>query len=180
MAVSESAKLKEFITLRAEYIDLLDGGVLTKDQFNVLNSKLFTKLNLRPFSKLDSFDKALFNYNYYNTKAKLALHNANRYREQKKVKKFRREDSLKLNFYEEKDKATLAMINLEDPSNIEAYYINLHSRSLSNTIFEVYFKGKDKVILHSKSEYIKDRLIELGVFSPKVTRSIIDGYVNQG
>lgn len=180
MAVSESAKLKKFIDLRAEYIDMLDKGALTKDQFNLLNNKLFTNLNLRPFSNLDSFDKALFNYNYYNTKAKLALANANRYKEQKKIKKFRREDSLKLNYYEEKDKATLAMINLEDSSYIEAYFINLHSRNLSSSIFEIFFKARDKVVLHSKSEYIKKRLIELGVFSPIVNKSIIDSYVNQG
>ena len=180
MDVSERAKLKKFIDLRAEYIDMLDNGALTKDQFNLANNKLFTNLNLRPFSNLDTFDKALFNYNYYNTKAKLALSNANRYKEQKKLKKYRREDSLKLNYYEEKDKATLAMIDLEDPSYVEAYYISLHSRKLSSSIFEIHFKGKDKVILHSKSEYIKNRLIELGVFSSEVNESIIDSYVNQG
>lgn len=180
MIISENDKLKSFIRLRSEYIDLLDQGKLNKIEFNEKNNKLFVELDLRPFSNLDTFEKALFNYNYYNTKAKLALFNCNRYREQKRERKYKRELNFKLNCYDEKDKASIAMIKLEDPSNIEAYYINLHSKNLATSIFEINFLNKDKVILHSKSEEIKKLLLDLGVFKDEVMDSLIDSYVNNG
>lgn len=180
MIQSESNKLKNFIRLRSQYIDLLDQGHLNKLEFNEKNNKLFYELNLRPFSKLDTFEKALFNYNYYNTKAKIALFNANRYREQKRDRKYKKELNFKLNCYDEKDKATLAMIRLEDPKNIEAYYINLNSKNLASTIFEINFIARDKVILHSKNAQIKEILEDLGVFKSQVKDSLIDSYVNNG
>lgn len=180
MIQSENDKLKSFIKLRNDYINELDQGETSKQEFNERNDKLYIELNLKPFSILDTFEKALFNYNYYNTKAKIALFNANKYREQKKDRKYKRELNLKNNYYDEKDKASVAMIKLEDPEKIEAYYINLHSRNLASSIFEVYFKAREKVILHSKSEEIKELLISLGVFKDEVRDSIIDSYVNKG
>ncbi|MDO5026267.1 MAG: hypothetical protein Q4E50_00385 [Tissierellia bacterium] len=180
MIQSESEKLKDFIRLRSEYIDLLDQGHLSKIEFNEKNNKLFSQLNLRPFSRLDTFEKALFNYNYYNTKAKIALFNCNRFREQKRERRYKKELNYKLNCYDEKDKATLAMIKLEDPKNIEAYYINLHSKNLATSIFEICFLAKDKVILHSKSEQIRLLLEDLGVFKNELMDSLIDSYVNNG
>lgn len=166
--------------MREEYINQLDKGTINKLQFNEKNNRLFAQLDLRPFSKLDTFEKALFNYNYYNTKAKIALHNANRYREENKLKKLRREENYKLNCYDEKDKASLAMIINEDPTQIEAYYINLHSRNLASSIFEINFKDRSKVILHSKNEDIKAKLMAMGVFKDEVCESLIDSYVNNG
>lgn len=180
MVISENDKLKSFIKLRSKYIDLLDKGKLSKIEFNEKNNKLFVELDLKPFSKIDTFEKALFNYNYYNTKAKIALFNCNRYKEQKKERKYRRELNLKLNCYDEKDKASMALIKLEAPADIEAYYINLHSKNLATSIFEINFLNRDKVILHSKSETIKNLLIELGVFKKEPMDSLIDSYVNNG
>lgn len=180
MVVSENEKLKKFVELRSAYIELLEKGQLSKQQLNDKNSKLFINLDLRPFSNLDTFEKALFNYNYYNTKAKQALNQANKYRELNKLKKSKKEDNFKLNCYNEKDKATLAMVELENPNKIEAYYIKLHSRNLSKTIFEINFKARKHVILHSKSDQIKSLLIEKGVFFDDIRDSLIDSYVNNG
>lgn len=180
MIENEKEKLQNFIRLRSEYIDLLDQKKISKIEFNERNNKLFTELNLRPFSKLDTFEKALFNYNFYNTKAKLALFNANRHREQNRDKKYKKEMNLKLNCYDEKDKATLAMIKLEDPTKIEAYHINLHSKNLGSSIFEVNFIDRDKVILHSKNEDIKQLLLDIGAFDQEIRSSLIDSYVNNG
>ena len=84
MIKSESQRLEEFVIARANLIDLLDKNKLSKLTFNEKNNELFDNLQLKPFSKLDTFNKALFNYNYYNTKAKIALAMCNKYKEQKK------------------------------------------------------------------------------------------------
>lgn len=165
---------------RNDYIELLDQGKITKQQFNDKNLDLFDRLNLRPFSVLDSFEKALFNYNYYNAKAKQALGKSNRLREIGRLKQARKEEHIKLNCYEQKDIATLAMISLQNQEQIEAYPIRLHSRQLKDSIYEINFKDKEKVILHSKSEKIKDLLCEMGVFHPVACDSLIHNYVNHG
>ena len=180
MILSENEKLKRFVELRTKYIDLLDRGKLTKQEFNEQNQKLFTKLDLKPFSKIDSFEKALFNYNYYNTKAKISLTQSNRFKELKKLKKYKREENFKINYYNEKDKATQYLIENESAESLEAYYINLHSRNLSKTIYEVYFKDRNQVILHSRSETIKKILQDKGSFFDEQRASLIDKYVING
>lgn len=180
MIKSESQRLEEFVIARANLIDLLDKNKLSKLTFNEKNNELFDNLQLKPFSKLDTFNKALFNYNYYNTKAKIALAMCNKYKEQKKINKSKREENLKLNCYSEKDKATYAMVDLEDKEFLEAYYINLNSKNLAKSIFEINFKNREKVILHSKNNDIKDLLIKKGVFIEEIRDSLIDTYVNKG
>lgn len=178
--LSDKEKLKKFISLRNQYIDMLEAGHISKQEFNYKNDAIFQRLNLRPFGVLDSFDKALFNYNYYNAKAKLALEDYNRYKYINNIKKAKMSENNKLNYYYEKDKATIAMILLEDASNIEAYYIKLHSKNLASTIFEILFKNHDRVILHSKSDKIKELLENKKVFKDGVYDSLIDKYVNNG
>ena len=78
MYSSENEKLKRFIILRNKYIDLLEMGKISKSEFNSMNNEIFSKINLRPFSVLDSFSKALYNYNYYNSRAKHYLEECNR------------------------------------------------------------------------------------------------------
>lgn len=159
---------------------MLDQGMLTKLKFNEQNQKLFKELDLKPFSKIDSFEKALFNYNYYNTKAKISLSQSNKFKELKKLKKYKREENFKINYYNEKDKATKYLVENENDTDIEAYYIDLHSKNLSKTIYEIYFKNRHQVILHSKSEAIKDILIKKDVFFDEIRPSQIDKYVNNG
>lgn len=179
MIISEKAKILKFIELRDFYITQLEKGKITKKEFNHKNYDIFKKLNLRPFSVLDSFDKAVYNYAYYNSKAKLALEEQELQKKANNLKKSKIFENNKLNYYSQKDKATLYMVNSEDGSQMEAYYIKIHSKNLSD-IFEINFKNKNKIILHSKSDEIRDILIKKGCFDSEIRKSIIDSYVNNG
>ncbi len=179
MYLSEKDKLNEFIKLRNKYIDLLNESKINKSEFNHKNNEIFSKINLRPFTVLDSFNKALYNYNYYNTKAKLALEEFKMYRMAKNLKKAKLSENAKLNNYYLKDQAILAMVELEDSSKIEAYYVSMHSKNLKDQIFEIYFKDREKVILHTKNENVKNLLISKKCFSYEIRQSLIDSYINR-
>lgn len=174
---SEEKKLEEFIDLRTKYIEMLDNKLITKSEFNHKNNEIFYKINLRPFTVLDSFNKALYNYNYYNSKAKLFLEEEKRLNNQNK-KRAKIAQNNKNNCYYHKDLSIIAMLNIEDSDNIEAYYINMHSKSLNQQIFEIYFKDKEKIILHTKNEKIKNILIEKNIFLFEVRVSLIETYIN--
>ncbi|WP_103980995.1 DUF6648 family protein [Helcococcus massiliensis] len=178
MCKSEKGKLDRFIELRNLYIDLLENKSINKQEFNHKNNEIFQLINLRPFVVLDSFEKALYNYNYYNSKAKLDMENYNRHRNSKNNRKARIALNNCSNNYCLKDDSVMAMILLEDPQYIDAYYINMHSKNLSDQIFEIYFTNKDRVILHTKNTKIKNTLEDMGCFDEKCRDSLIASYVN--
>ncbi len=180
MVKSERQKLEEFLIYRDDYIDLLEEGAISKEEFNEKNHELIERLNLRPFSNIANFQQGMYNYHYYNTMAKTSLYLSNKYKDENNLKKYKYENNNKLNYYNEKDKATRAMVELAEPGEMEAYYIKLHSKNLKTSIFEIYFKNKKRSILHSKSGEIKQLLIDKNCFVDDVRTSRIDSYVNNG
>lgn len=178
MYTSESEKLIQFIELRNKYIDLLNSKLISKSEFNHMNNEIFSKINLRPFSVLDSFEKALYNYNYYNSKAKICLEEYNRHKNSGNAKKAKLANNNKVNNYDLKDKAIIAMIKFEDSCNIKAYNIFINSKSLDSKIFEICFIKKERIILHTLNENIKNILIKLNCFDDTKRESLISSYIN--
>lgn len=178
MYSSENEKLIRFIELRNKYIDLLDSKLISKSEFNHMNNEIFSKINLRPFSVLDSFEKALYNYNYYNSKAKICLEEYNRHKNSGNERKATLANNNKVNNYNLKDKAIIAMIKYEDSCNIKAYNIFVNSISLDEKIFEIYFINKERIILHTLNEDIKNILIKLNCFDDTKRESLISSYIN--
>lgn len=175
---SENEKLNRFIELRNQYIDMLESKSIDKSKFNHLNNEIFQKINLRPFVVLDSFEKALYNYNYYNSKAKIALEDYLRCKTLNREKKAKEANNNKNNFYYHKDLAILAMLKLENFKDVEAYYIDMHSKSLASQIFEINFPRKDRIILHTKNIGIRDQLKDKGCFNEECKTSLIENYIN--
>lgn len=178
MYIGDKEKLEKFIELRNKYISLLEENKISKYEFNLKNHEIFKVINLRPFKVLDSFDKALYNYNYYNSKAKMELENFKNYKSLKNEKKAKIANNNKLNNYYHKDEAIKIMIELEKPEFINAYYIDIYSKALNSKIFEIVFFNKDKIILHTQNEEIKEKLIELNCFDFKKRKSLISSYIN--
>ncbi|WP_297376151.1 DUF6648 family protein [uncultured Helcococcus sp.] len=178
MCKSEKDKLDRFIELRNLYIDLLENKSINKQEFNHKNNEIFQLINLRPFVVLDSFEKALYNYNYYNSKAKLDMENYNRHRNSKNNRKARIALNNCSNNYCLKDDSVMAMISLESPQYIDAYYINMQSKKLADQIFEINFTNKYRIILHTKNIKIKNTLEAMGCFDEKYRDSLIASYVN--
>ena len=61
-----------FFEKRHSLIIQFNNGDLTKKEFLQENFNFITSLNIKPFIKIDSFEKGMFNYQYYNSLAKLS------------------------------------------------------------------------------------------------------------
>ncbi|MDO5047416.1 MAG: hypothetical protein Q4D88_02565 [Anaerococcus sp.] len=176
----EECKLEEFEKWRKESIDLLDESKIDKDEFLRLNYDFFKKLNLKPFSQINTFSQAIFNYQYYNVMAKKCNFEAKAYLNSKKKRKYYNKlINDRENYYYLKDIATQRLLAILDYKNLESYYIDLKSKRLRGLIYEINILDEDRLILHSKNKKILEKLKENKVFSTKARLSLIDSYVNK-
>ena len=176
---SEKEILNLFIKNRNELIDKLDSGDINKNEFLEKNYELIEKLSMRPFLKIDTVDKSIYNYQYYNILAKYHNIKANEFKNRDK-KKYKLSVNKKNNYYYEKDRIILNILELINYSNISAYYINMHSSRLNDNIYEIVVNDYDKIVLHSMNKDILQKLKEKSIFDKVRKKSIIDSYINNG
>ncbi|WP_300408387.1 DUF6648 family protein [Lagierella sp.] len=172
---SEKEIIQNFIYHRDRLIKSLEEGEMDKELFLFRNALLVEKLSMRPFNPVDSIEKGLYNYHYYNVLAKQYNNLGNSTNGRKQKFNFNKRD----NYYCEKDKSLEAMLELRNYKNVKAYFIHLHSTRLKNYIFEVVFTDKEYAIFHSKNIKILNKLKKNRVFSESPQKSLIDTYVNK-
>lgn len=167
--------IQKYFRYRQSLIDQYDKGDLTKREYLQKNYDAVVYGNIGPFTNMDTLEKALFNYQYYNALAK----------EQKSISTTRDMDyELKRDYlsqsnyyYSKKDRATLAVLRMLDYKGTEAYFVKVRSKYLKNKLFEISIP-EENIILHSTSALILQCLREEGVFSEGTRISVIDEYVN--
>ncbi len=150
-------EIKRYFKYRQSLIDQYIKGDMTKAEYLERNLDAVLSLRTEPFKYMDAVEKALFNYQFYNAMAKSEKNNQ---------------------LYEQKDRATLAVLKLLDFQDTEAYFIHTRSRQLNGKLFEILIKSYD-MILHSASQMILNKLRSEGVFYEETRISLIDGYINQ-
>ena len=178
--INENEKLKAFEAFRKESIDLLEESIYDKDSFLDANFSYIIKLDLKPFTEINTISQAIYNYQYYNVMAKKANIEAKKLTNNiKKKKQYLKLINNRENFYQLKDVATLKLLEIINFKGVESYYIILRSKRLKGEIFEINVKGLDYVILHSKNKGILELLKKHEVFSNEKRPSLIDSYVNK-
>ncbi|QQK07489.1 DUF6648 family protein [Miniphocaeibacter halophilus] len=176
---SERELLNLFIQKRNDLIDQLDKGKINKEVFLENNYALLDRLSMKPFLKIDTVEKGIYNYQYYNILAKYHNNLANKYKEKDK-KRYKKEINKTNNYYYEKDRIILEILELVEYKNIDCYFIEMHSNRLNNNLFEIILNNYEKTILHSMNTDILNKLKRKGVFNNAVKKSKIDLYVNSG
>lgn len=155
-------------------------GDLTKREFLIENFELVQNMNMKPFTRIDCFEKGFFNYQYYNTLAKFYRMEAGGERNNSKHPEIYREYMDKSHyFYDKKDRTVFKVLEVVDFKNVDTYYIKVKSAYLRNKLIEIVFKDYDNVIFHTKSPYIAKRLSEEGLLYDSVKKSLIDHYINE-
>lgn len=176
---SRKGMFESFFEDRSSLIVQFKNGDITKREFLEYNYGIVTKMNIKPFFKIDSFEKGMYNYQYYNTLAKYFTTMAKEIRNTKKHQKYYVYYLNKgNNFYHEKDKAAVSLLKYLEFKGIESYFINCESKSLKNKLFEVVLVDYKEAIFHSKAQWFLDVLREEGVFEEIIKPSLIDEYVN--
>lgn len=168
--------LQKYFNYRKALIDQYIKGDMSKREYLDKNLDAVLALNIKPFKNVDSVDKGLFNYQYYNAMAKEAKITSKGYGDFEMHKLYTEKSDY---YYSQKDRATMRVLQLMNFNGVHAYFIKVKSKELKNRLFEIILDDKANMILHSSNEFILKRLKEEGVFENKVKTSIIDGYINQ-
>lgn len=175
-----SNRFERFFNSRSSLIVRFSEGDITKKEFLEYNYELVRRMNIKPFLRIDSYEMGMYNYQYYNVLAKyfnmLANDVKNTRRHQKYYNYYYNKGN---NYYNEKDKATLDILEFLEFKDVEAYYINVNSLSLRDELYEIVLLNYDEAIFHSKSKRLLKILKDKKVFAYGLRDSIIDGYINE-
>jgi hypothetical protein len=155
-------------------------GDMTKREFLIENFELIQNLNIKPFTRVDCFEKGFYNYQYYNTLAKYYRMESEEAKDNFKHPEFYKEYLDKSNFfYNKKDKSILQVLEAIDFKNVDAYYIKVKSSYLKNRLIEIVFRDYNNVIFHTRCPWIIERLSDEGILYDGIKKSLIDSYINQ-
>jgi hypothetical protein len=168
-------KLEKYFVYRQGLIDQYIKGDMTKFEYLERNLDAVLGLNIKPFQSIDTVEKGLFNYQYYNAMAKEAKVKSGAFIDYELKKEVMEQANY---YYQKKDKATLEVLKILGFNNVSAYFIHVRSKFLKGRLFEIII-NKYEMVLHSKSELILSRLREERVFDEGTKISVIDGYINQ-
>jgi len=159
-------EIQKYFRYRQALIEQYIRGDMTKSEYLSRNLDAVLSLNIRPFKLIDTVEKGLFNYQYYNALAKEAGIEAGRHTGETEL------------YYREKDRATAQILKLLDYENVSAYFIKVRSKYLKGKIYEIILDDYN-AIMHSKNKYLLEKLQRAGVFRDQTMVSVIDGYINQ-
>ncbi len=170
----------KFFKHRDSLIIQYKNGDISKREFLEGNFEFVQKIRLKPFSKVDSFEKGIYNYQYYNVLAKYYNMLAADIKDDPNFARQYKSCRYKANYYyNEKDKATLQLLRFLEFENVEAYFIKVESIYLKDKLYEIVLKDYEYAIFHSKSKWLLKILREEGIFIEKKKTSLIDGYINE-
>ena len=155
-------------------------GDISKKEFIEEHYHFIMRLHMKPFQRIDSFEKGMYNYQYFNV---IAKYNKLRAKDRKLAEKHPELlkgilENVKA-AYRDKDDSVIRLLRFLDYENMEAYFIKAKSEFLDNKLFEVVLHDYDGVILHSISRRLLEELRREGVFSEGRRKSRIDDYVNK-
>ena len=170
----------KFKEKRESLIIMLKNGDISKTEYIEESYFYICDHGVKPFKNVDNFNKAVFNYQYYNMMAKYSKLKAKEIEYYGKHEKLGRDQRERINkYYHEKNRTTLKAIELLDYQGVEAYFIKVWSQNLKDKLFEIVFRDYPSVVFHSNGEWLRKRLEEEGIFHHIRKKSIIESYVNE-
>ena len=168
--------IQKYFKYRQSLIDQYLKGDMTKREYLKENYDAVMNSPIQPFKNIDTIEKALYNYQYYNAIAKqykvISTENDLDY----EMKKYYRQESNY--FYNQKDRATYSALKILNFIGVEAYFVKVKSKMLKDKLFEIFLHDYD-MILHSKSEFLLQKLRDENVLVEEKRVSLIDDYINQ-
>ena len=169
-----------FFENRSSLIVQFKNGDITKREFLEYNYDIVRRMNIKPFLKIDSFEKGMYNYQYYNVLAKyfttLSKEIKNTSKHQKYYVYYLNKGN---NYYHEKDKAAVNLLKFLEFKGVEAYFVKCESKLLQDKLFEIVLLDYKEAIFHSKALWFLDILRAEGVFIEGMKPSLIDEYINE-
>ncbi len=176
---TNNCSIKDFFENRDRLIISHMNGEIDKKSFLELNYKYMISNRVKPFAMIDSFEKGMYNYQFYNVMAKYNKMIVQDIKESGKNIDFYTKylDDVKY-YYDEKDKTIFRLLRFLKYYNVEAYFVSMESTALNGKLYEIVLKDYEFAVLHSCSEWMLSVLRKENVFLDKIQKSVIDYYVN--
>ena len=188
-------KFEQFLQYRQSLLIQYRMGDLSKHEFIMESFHHLEHLDIRPFERIDNVRKAIYNYHFYNVRAKYWQRMA----ASSRIPEGERQayHSAAIDEYKMKDQATLRLLRLIDFKGVEAYPVVVRSVKLKESLIEILLTDPDvlldvraiqpmdaavdgdDLILHTRSHSITNVLREYGVFHEKKRHSLTGRYINQ-
>lgn len=188
-------KFEQFLQYRQSLLIQYRMGDLSKHEFIMESFHHLEHLDIRPFERIDNVRKAIYNYHFYNVRAKYWQRMA----ASSRLPEGERQayHSTAIDEYKMKDQATLRLLRLIDFKGVEAYPVVVRSAKLKESLIEILLTDPDvlldvraiqpmdtavdgdDLILHTRSLSIANVLRENGAFHEKKRHSLTGHYINQ-
>ena len=172
----KNSNMERLCAQRKDLILSLERGEMNKEDFVTENYRLLEDIKYVDF-EVTTEEEGILKYHYFNTMAKMRMMRA----DELEFRDSRESQKLKLeayDFYQKKEHITRALLKFKDFQNMRAYYIDLNSKALQGTIFEIVLEDVEFAILHSKDRKTLYQLKQAGCFDETVKPSLIHNYVN--
>ncbi|MDO5716707.1 MAG: hypothetical protein Q4Q17_02795 [Tissierellia bacterium] len=157
----------------------LESGDLSKSQFLRENFNYLDRIGAKPFTRIDSMEKGMFNYQYHNIMAKYYLALAEDTFKRKKHAKVAHSLKQKAgDQYHKKNVSISRMLALVEYQNVDAYFIKAKSKRLNGKLYEIVFYDYKEAIFHSTCTWLLEQLKDQGCFIDGKVKSLIDDYIN--
>lgn len=168
---------EEFFNQRDSLIVQYENGDMCKSEFLEANFDFVQNSGIEPFEIVDSYEKGMYNYQYYNVLAKYYNMLAKEYKRDRELGQEYKEET---NFYySKKDESSLKLLKYLEFKDVEGYFVETQSKFLNNKLYEVVLNNYDFAILHSMNPSMLEKLREEKVFAETKRKSIIDEYINE-
>jgi len=168
--------IQKYFRYRQALIDQYLKGDMTKREYLQKNFDAVMNNDIGPFENIDTVEKGLYNYQYYNALAKEMKTASTGDIDWEMKKDYRSRSAF---YYHQKDTATKRVLNMIDYRGVEAYFVKVKSKALKGRLFEIVCRDCYGMILHSTNIRILEELRKEGVFLEGSRVSLIDGYINQ-
>ncbi len=180
IGIKTGSVFEDFFKHRDFLIIKYKDGEMTKREFLEANYDSVQKIKIEPFSRVNSYEKGMYNYQYYNVLAKYYNMMSKEVKDDKNFEDKYNEYKEKSNFYYgQKDQSTLQLLKHLKFKDVEGYFINVESKFLNNKLYEIVLTNYEFAILHSKSRWLLRVLREERVFKEMKKKSLIDNYINE-
>jgi hypothetical protein len=187
------SKYEQFLQHRQSLLIQYRMGDLTKHEFIMDSFHYLEQLGIQPFERIDNVRKAIYNYHYFNVRAKywqrVAMSTRIPEEERQACHQAANEE------YRQKDQATLRLLRLIDYRGVEAYPVIVRSKKLKGSLIEIVLHDPDvlldisaiqpmdsavdgsDLVLHTRSALIANLLRENGVFHEQKRHSLTGHYI---
>ncbi|WP_317845471.1 DUF6648 family protein [Schnuerera sp. xch1] len=180
MQYKDKGIFETFFENRSSLIIQYANGDISKKEFLEYNFDFVQDMNVKPFDRIDSYEKGMYNYQYYNVLAKYYTMLAKDIRRSGKYNKYYTHyKEMGDEYYHQKDKSTFQLLKYLDFKDVEAYFIEVESKYLKDKLYEIVLLDYKEAIFHSKSLWLLEILKKEGVFIEGKKRSLIDDYINE-